>query len=362
MLLALAMIPGWITALKLEAEIQSHFSFIFYSLEKSCDSIEKLKKTISFYNKVKFIENNQYSDKITFVHLTKNVIDNDQPELKIIFPDKNMKNRIEIAKRSLIDRDANIVIATTSKEILENILSTPIAALYCFDIGKIATPFFMVRPNIFLAITLLILSALLTALWITTKKTFSYKKNFQMKLDEFKVISSFKTAYLSFLNLTLSHLYGDLNAVFQMANYERTDQRSLLEKNITNIRQSLGRIITFGTFKHDYKKIELTQEINMAIDCLLDQTTERKINIIKANFENATYIKQTKPKNFLILLSILRHFIINLPPKTQLFITIDSTDELSVLTVFDGHFSTINDGSFQSFYRTSIPMIASTLV
>ena len=97
MLIALFMIPGWIVASKLEEGIRSYFSFIFYSLEQSCASIEELRKVIVNYNKVKFIENNKYSDKSTFAYLIENAVSSDKDELKITFPDKSTPSKVDIS-------------------------------------------------------------------------------------------------------------------------------------------------------------------------------------------------------------------------------------------------------------------------
>ena len=192
----------------------------------------------------------------------------------------------------------------------------------------------MVKPKISLVIFLFLLSALLIALWTTVKTILTLKKNSKVKSNEFEISNRFKTAHLSFLNTTLYYIHEDLNQVFQTANVELKSNRLLLENKMREIRQSLSRIITFGTLKRNYSEIELTQEINIAIDCFLDQITDKKIILVKNHFDKNSYIQQTKPKNLLILLSILHHFIINMPPKAQLVITIDLNDSRSITVIF----------------------------
>ena len=86
--------------------------------------------------------------------------------------------------------------------------------------------------------------------------------------------------------------------------------------------------------KRDYYEIELIHELNSTIDCFLDQITDKKISIIKNNFCNKVLVQQTKAKNFLILTSILHHFIINMPPKGELTIAIELVNPFLTKVIF----------------------------
>jgi hypothetical protein len=328
------MIPGWIAASKIETGITSYFSFVFNSLEQSCASIDELKKIIITYNKIKFIENNKYLDNNTFIYLTKYEETHQNIEkLKIIFKDDSLSNKIDIAKTSSLNSDINIVISTTPKAVLGNVLAKDLETFYAFDIRKSFNPLEMVMPKFFVLMFLLIISAFLTAFWTTIQAYFFHRKQSGFNERVFETNNSSKSAQLTFLNTRLDHIYEDLNHLFLSTNFEHKDPRPSLEKKMGDISQSLGRIITFGTLKRDYCKIELIQEINIVVDCFLEEISNKKISVIK-KFLNPVYIQQTKSKHLLILFSVMHHFIINMPPKGQLTITVDIENEHSTKVIF----------------------------
>jgi hypothetical protein len=103
---------------------------------------------------------------------------------------------------------------------------------------------------------------------------------------------------------------------------------------MTNAQRLLSKIITFGTIKCDHSPIHLVEELDMIINCFLNQISNKKIRIIKKNFADNIIVYQTKSKNLLILFSIFHHFMINMPPQHQLSITIERNEKNNIKVMF----------------------------
>lgn len=326
-LIILSMIPGWIIAGKYKSEVINYFTFISNSIEQSSHSIDELKKEIISYNKMKFIENNKAVKFNFVVYLQeKSETKPNGNKIEISFLDNN--RMINISKISEIDPSASINILTNPETIINNVIPKYSHSFYLFKLNETFNPLSMVRPKFTLIFLISTLSAILIALYFTIKIVFFYRKTNGVHVKELKLIKHFNAAQINFLSIIIENVYEDLNQLFNYSIVENKDSKITLERKMDEIRQHLGRIIIFRTKRLVCTKLNLFEEINNALDCCLDQITQKNITIVKNNLCKNIYVYQTDLKNLLILFSTIYHFVMNLPPKGQLTIDIKKNDDL----------------------------------
>lgn len=330
------MIPGWNASSKFESELKSYASHVFLALEQSCSSIEDLKGSITSYNKTKFIEGTVFNaNENTYIYLLKNTFEyvNNTQET-ITFPDETNLNKIDISRVTSLDPNMRIVLSIESQAILNNIVPKQLQTFYSFAIHKTWQPLRMVTPSILLITLSFLLSALLMALWKISTAFLSQKKQMLKREQDFHANESPKNAHLSFLRLYSAYMTKDLHRVFNTINSESNRTSALQNPNMITIQESLGTIITFGTLQRNRGKIDLFQNLQTAIHCFLTEILAKKINITHPKLNSTLYVQQTELKNLLILCSIMRLFIANLPPKSEIFINLEEDNAQTLKLIF----------------------------
>lgn len=322
-LIVLSMIPGWIIAGNFKSEITNYSLFIFNSIERTSTSINELEKEIISYNKMKFIESNKIEKSNFIVHLQENsepIIQENRIEIKLL-NDQQIEKMV-ISKISNLSAYRSINITTNPENILNNIIPKYCHPFYSFKMSKTFNPLLTVMPRVLFILFLFTFSAISIAFYITIMTGLLYKEKNTTHAKEFTLSKNFNAAQLNLLGIILENVYEDLNYVFDYSRMENNDSKISYEKRMDEIRHSLGRIIVFRTRRREYSEINLSKEINIVLDCCLDQISKKDISIIKDNVSDIGYIHQTRIKNLLILFSIICHFIMNLPPKGQLTIDV----------------------------------------
>ncbi len=335
-LLITAMIPGWNASSKFESELKSYASHVFLALEQSCASIEDLKCSITSYNKTKFIEGTVINaNENTYIYLLKNIFDQDHtPQESITFPDESIINKIDISRVTSLDPNIRIVLSIEPQAILNSIVPKYLQTFYSFEINKAFQPLRMVTPNILLITSSSLLSVLLMTLWKISTAFISQKKQMLKRAHDFHANESPKNAHLSFLQLYSAYMIEDLHRVFKTINSESNRTSALQNPNMVTIQESLGTIITFGTLQRNRGKIDLFQNLQTAIHCFFTEILAKKIHISHPKLDSALYVQQTELKNLLILCSIMRLFIVNLPPKSEVFINVEEDKEQTLKLIF----------------------------
>lgn len=361
-LIIFATIPGWIIASKFKAEIINYSSFIFHSIEESSKSFDELGKEILSYNKMKFIDNNKFERSNFIVYLQeKSEPKNQENRIDIKFLKDSLNEKIVISKSSKFNPNSTINISTNSDDILDNIIPKHYHLFYSFKLSESFNPSLAVMPKLAFVFFLFVVSTILIALHIAIRRGFLYKEKNIVQAKEFTLTNSFNAAQLNLFGIILDNMYEDLNYVFKYSKMENNESKISHEKRMDEIRESLGRIIIFRTRRLEHSAINLAAEINIVIDCCLEQVSKKDISIIKNNFDDIGYIHQTRIKNLLILFSIICHFIMNLPPKGQLTIDIKQEDNNFIEVKFtdnmplDWKLFELENGSFKALNYLFLP-------